>query len=67
MTYSGSDDVTAPVQVVDINLAGDRASTSGCEAADFAGFTPGTSPSSTRHLLLPSQGRQRHGRRAPAP
>ena len=41
MTYSGSDDVTAPVQVVDINLAGDRASTSGCEAADFAGFTPG--------------------------
>jgi Zn-dependent M28 family amino/carboxypeptidase len=41
MSYSGSDDVTAPVQVVDINLAGDRASTSGCEAADFAGFTPG--------------------------
>ena len=41
MTYSGSDDVTAPVQAVDINLAGDRASTSGCEAADFAGFTAG--------------------------
>ena len=41
MTYSGSGDVTAPVQAVDINLAGDRASTSGCEAADFAGFTPG--------------------------
>jgi Zn-dependent M28 family amino/carboxypeptidase len=41
MDYSGSADVTAPVQVVDINLAGDRASTSGCEAADFAGFTPG--------------------------
>ena len=34
-------DVTAAVQAVDINLAGDRASTSGCEAADFAGFTPG--------------------------
>ena len=43
MTYSGSGDVTAPVQVVDINLAGDRASTSGCEAADFAGFTAATS------------------------
>jgi Zn-dependent M28 family amino/carboxypeptidase len=42
MDYSGSADVTAPVQVVDINLAGDRASTSGCEAADFAGFTPGS-------------------------
>src|SRR5262245_43686586 len=41
MDYSGSDDVTAPVQAVDINLGGDRASTSGCEAADFAGFTPG--------------------------
>ncbi len=41
MSYSGSGTVTAPVQAVDINLAGDRASTSGCEAADFAGFTPG--------------------------
>ena len=41
MTYSGSGDVTAPVQVVDINLAGDRASTSGCEAGDFAGFPAG--------------------------
>ena len=41
MSYSGSGDVTAAVQAVDINLAGDRASTSGCEAADFAGFTPG--------------------------
>ena len=41
MTYSGYGDVTAPVQAVDINLAGDRASTSGCEAADFAGFTAG--------------------------
>lgn len=34
-------DVTAPVQAVDVNLVGDRASTSGCEAADFAGFTAG--------------------------
>ena len=41
MDYSGSGDVTTAVQAVDINLAGDRASTSGCEAADFAGFTPG--------------------------
>jgi Zn-dependent M28 family amino/carboxypeptidase len=41
MSYSGSGDVTAPVTAVDINLAGDRASTSGCEAADFASFTPG--------------------------
>ncbi|BCW66653.1 aminopeptidase [Arthrobacter sp. NicSoilB4] len=41
MDYSGEGDVTAPVSAVDINLTGDRASTSGCEAADFAGFTPG--------------------------
>lgn len=41
MTYSGSGDVTAPLTAVDLNLAGDRASTSGCEAADFAGFTAG--------------------------
>ncbi len=41
MNYSGSDDVTAAVQAVDINLVGDRASTSGCEASDFAGFTAG--------------------------
>ncbi|TFC93471.1 M20/M25/M40 family metallo-hydrolase [Cryobacterium sinapicolor] len=41
MSYSGSGLVDATVQAVDINLGGDRASTSGCEAADFAGFTPG--------------------------
>ncbi|WP_461164268.1 M28 family peptidase [Arthrobacter sp. R4-81] len=41
MTYSGTGDVTAAVTAVDINLAGDRASTSGCEASDFAGFTAG--------------------------
>ncbi|QZY29142.1 M28 family peptidase [Nocardioides coralli] len=40
-TYSGSGNPTAPVQGVDLKLAGDRASTSGCEAADFNGFTPG--------------------------
>lgn len=42
MNYSGSGDVTAPLSAVDINLAGDRASTSGCEAADFGGFTAGS-------------------------
>jgi Zn-dependent M28 family amino/carboxypeptidase len=41
MDYSASGDVTAPVTAVDINLAGDRASTSGCEATDFAGFPAG--------------------------
>ncbi|MEU8266135.1 M28 family metallopeptidase [Sphaerisporangium sp. NPDC049002] len=43
MTYSGSGDVTAPVQNVDLTLppAPAPGSTSGCEASDFAGFTPG--------------------------
>ena len=41
--YSGSDDVSAPLQAVDLVLPPTPApsSTSGCEAADFAGFTPG--------------------------
>jgi len=39
---SGSGDVTAPVDAVDVNLSGDRANTSGCEAADFAGFPVGS-------------------------
>ncbi len=34
-------DVTATTTAVDVNLGGDRASTSGCEAADFAGFPAG--------------------------
>lgn len=34
-TGSGSGEVSGPVIPVDINLTGDRASTSGCEAADF--------------------------------
>ena len=38
MTGSVQGDVTADVTAVDINLDGDRASTSGCEAEDFAGF-----------------------------
>ncbi|GII64518.1 aminopeptidase [Sphaerisporangium krabiense] len=44
MTYSGSGDVTAPLQKVDLVLPPGptpSTSTSGCEAADFAGFTPG--------------------------
>ena len=41
MTYSGAGDETAPLTAVDLNLAGDHASTSGCESGDFAGFTPG--------------------------
>jgi Zn-dependent M28 family amino/carboxypeptidase len=41
MTYSGSGDVTAPVQAVDLNLGDLAGSTSGCEASDFEGFTAG--------------------------
>ncbi|GAA4571794.1 M28 family metallopeptidase [Planotetraspora kaengkrachanensis] len=43
MTYSGAGDVTATVQNVDLVLppTPTPSSTSGCEAADFASFTPG--------------------------
>jgi len=41
MDYSGSGDVTAPVQAVDLLLPPTGGSTSGCEASDFAGFTAG--------------------------
>lgn len=41
MSYSGPGEATAALTPVDINLAGDRASTSGCEPEDFAGFTAG--------------------------
>ena len=43
MDYSGSGDVTANLQAVDLTLppTDQPSSTSGCEAADFAGFTPG--------------------------
>ncbi|WP_433830334.1 M28 family metallopeptidase [Actinoplanes sp. CA-015351] len=37
-TNSAPGDVTGPVIPVDINLTGDRASTSGCSAADFTGL-----------------------------
>ncbi len=43
MSYSGSGDVTGTIQGVDLTLPPTPApsSTSGCEAADFAGFTAG--------------------------
>ena len=41
MDYSGEGDATAAATAVDVNLAGDRANSSGCEAADFVGFTAG--------------------------
>jgi Zn-dependent M28 family amino/carboxypeptidase len=40
-TGTGYGDVTAAVTAVDVNLAPPRDSTSGCEAADFAGFPAG--------------------------
>jgi len=40
-TGSGTGNVAANVTAVDINLVPPRASTSGCEAADFAGFPAG--------------------------
>ena len=41
MDFSGEGDVTAAVTAVDVNLTGDHAATSGCEADDFAGFPAG--------------------------
>jgi Zn-dependent M28 family amino/carboxypeptidase len=41
ITQSDPGDVTAPVQAVDLQLGLGNTSTSGCEAADFAGFVPG--------------------------
>lgn len=41
MTYSGSGLVQAPVHPVDLDLTPPRASTSGCERADFASFPRG--------------------------
>ncbi|QKJ18699.1 M20/M25/M40 family metallo-hydrolase [Microbacterium hominis] len=40
-TGTGFGTVSASVESVDLALAPPRASTSGCEPADFAGFTPG--------------------------
>jgi len=41
MLQSGSGDATAPLQAVDVVMPPTGGSTSGCEASDFAGFTPG--------------------------
>ena len=41
MSYSGSGDTTAPIRAIDLALAPPRASTSGCEATDFAALVPG--------------------------
>jgi Zn-dependent M28 family amino/carboxypeptidase len=41
MDYSGSGNVTASLQAVDLNMPPTGISTSGCEAADFVGFIPG--------------------------
>jgi hypothetical protein len=49
MNYSGAGDVRAQVNAVDINLAGGRGSTSGCEKADFTGFP-------SRHIALIQRG-----------
>ena len=67
MSYSGAGDVTADLTAVDLDLAGDRASTSGCEAADFAGFRRETSPSSSAAPAPSGSRRQRRsGRRLAA-
>jgi Zn-dependent M28 family amino/carboxypeptidase len=44
LANSGSGDVTAPLQPVDLGLSDEplQTSTSGCEREDFAGFTPGS-------------------------
>ena len=44
MSYSGSGDVTAALVAVDLLIPapGENSSTSGCEAADFAGFPAGS-------------------------
>lgn len=42
MDYTASGDVTAAISPVDVNLVGDRASSSGCEPEDFATFVAGS-------------------------
>jgi Zn-dependent M28 family amino/carboxypeptidase len=41
MTFSGSGDVSAPLEAVDLQLTAPETSTSGCEGSDFTGFTAG--------------------------
>ncbi len=49
MSYSGSGNVTAPLTAVDLLIPPVGGSTSGCEAADFTGFTAG-------HIALVQRG-----------
>ena len=61
MTYSGNGDVTAAITAVDLvvpPVGVDNGNTSGCEAADFAGFPAGNiALDAARHLPVPRQGR----------
>lgn len=41
LAFSGAGSASAAVTAVDLNLEGDRSTTSGCEASDFAGFRHG--------------------------
>lgn len=41
LAFSGAGSATALVTAVDLNLGGDRMTTSACEASDFAGFPQG--------------------------
>jgi Zn-dependent M28 family amino/carboxypeptidase len=41
LAFSGAGSVTAPVTAIDLNLDGDRSTTSACEASDFTGFPRG--------------------------
>ena len=68
MNYSASGDTgSATITPVDLTLSPDpaqRVSTSGCEAADFAGFTGGSHrPDAARQLPVRPEGDQRAGRR----
>ncbi|MHA7239240.1 M28 family peptidase [Arthrobacter sp. TMS1-12-1] len=42
MVYSGAGAASGPIETVDTTGTASAAGTSGCEAADFAGFTPGS-------------------------
>ncbi|WP_105031503.1 M28 family peptidase [Arthrobacter ruber] len=42
MTFSGAGDVLGAIEAVDTNGTASATGTSGCEASDFAGFTPGS-------------------------
>ena len=66
VSFTGSGDVTAPVQGVDLVLPPGPApntSTSGCEVEDFAGFTPREHRSDpTRDVPVRPEGRDGPGR-----